>query len=788
MADGARTFTDQDSGDLILDDGVAGFETADVGPHFENLITSVVPSSVVDDLSSMLTEQISWDQDGRTEWETNLAKNVELLGLGPESAADSDDAYENADTSDSPLMLTALLRFQSKALSAMLPMPDRVCRTESAIDLDAVEDPKEAEQLREDIDSAGRRVEKFVADYLLNGNQSYRSETDRLLYECGMHGVGVRKVYNDLSREAMPTRVKQVDINRIILSYDTKSFTCGRITEVIDMPTPDLIRNLRNGTFTARDISIEDGGESEGPLTEAEDRIFGYTSGTMREGDSHRIYEVRMELFLEGDPHPKGLARPYIITIHAASQTILSLRRNWQQGDLDESPIECYVAYLFHSGKNAVSAMGLGHILSNVTRSLRKAQRRGLEAAYLQNHPSGYKLSNMKIREGSSKVVQGEFVDVDTPTNDIRSAIMLHPFQGPSQGLLALADKMEQNGRELGGIAAIDFSSLMKSGVAAGPAMAAYDESNEFQTAIHSRLYHGHATEMRLIMDRLREVYAGRPVPYGVNSVLLPEDLTMVNLLPIMRPSQISRQRQILEAHTIYEMSTAAPDIIDRRKAIEDYVRAMGKPDVSEYILPDPSEEKPEPSDPLTEYTMVLNGTPIRAGISQNHQAHIDSHASQMRMLQTSSLAVEQGMAAQAALSAHIAEHMGLQMSVDVAARIGMPLDQMVQIPPEMEGQIAEQIAQGIAAIEQERTPAEQAQESRSQVEQIKGQNQQSLEQIKHRQAMELEKLKAAHAAQLQQQRDDAAMERAEQDDDSALAIAQLPNRNSAPTRSGGLS
>lgn len=788
MADGARTFTDQDSGDLIIDDGSeAQVPQVDGQNHFANLVVAGIDRNVIDNLSSMLTEQISWDQESRVGWEEQLADNTELLGLGPESEKDADQEYENSDTSDSPLMLTALLRFQSKALSAILPMPDRVCRTEGALDLDAIEDEAQREEMREAVDAASLRVEKFLADYLLKRNQPYRSDTDRLLYECGMHGVGLRKVYNDLSRQMNQTRVEQLDINKLILSYDTKSFTCGRLTEIIDMPTPDLIRNLRNGTFAPASLSTG-GDEPVGSLTEAEDRIFGLTSGSMRDGDTHRLYEVRMDLFLDADPHPQGLARPYIVTIHAASQEILSLRRNWQEGDPDETPIEAYVAYLFHSGKNAVSAMGLGHILANVTRALRRAQRRGLEAAYLQNHPSGYKLSSMKIRDGSSKVVQGEFVDVDTPTNDIRAAIMLHPFDGPSQGLMALADKMEQNGRELGGIAAIDFSQLMKAGVAAGPAMAAYDESNEFQTAIHSRLYHAHATEMRLIMDRLREVYAGKPVPFGVNSVLHPEDLTMVDLLPIMKPSQISRQRQILEAHAVMEIANAAPDIVDRRKAIEDYVRAMGKADISDYLLPDPNETPPEPMDPITEYNMTLGGQPIRAGIQQNHQAHIDAHASQMRMLQNSQLPIDNGEAVMAMLAAHIAEHMGMQLTVDVAQKLGIPVEQLAQIPPEAEAQIAGQIAGAIAEIEAERRPPEQQGESRVEVEMVKQQGQQGLADLKHQQAMELEQLKARHASELQRQRDEAEMERAVQDDETAIEIAGMKDRNNAPTRAGGIS
>jgi len=785
MADGARTFTDQDSGDLIIDGGQEQTEQKDM-PHFGNLSDGVITPRNLDILSSTITELVAWDESEREKWEELLAENTKLLGLGPETEADNVED-ENSDTSDHPLMLTALLRFQSKALSALLPAPDRVCRTECALDLDMIEDETQRDDVREASDEAGRRVEKFFADYLLKRHKTYREDTDKILYDCGMHGMGIRKIYNDFSRAKSVTRVEHVDLSKLVLSYDTKSFTCGRITEIIDMPTPDLIRNITNGTYRSTTLSSAMV-DLATPLVEAEDRVHGLDSGAVREGETHRIYEVAMELFLSDDQHPKGLARPYIITIHAATQEILSLRRNWQEGDEDEEAIERYVGYIFQTGKNAVNAMGLGQILSNSTRALRRAQRRGLEAAYLQNHPSGFKLSSMKIRDDGAKIIAGEFVDVDTPTNDIRSALMLHPFQGPSQGLMTLADKMEQNGRELGGIAAIDFSQLMKAGVAAGPAMAAYDESTEFQTAIHSRLHHSHASELRLIMDRMREVHGSNPIPFGVNSTLQSGDLTLVDLTPIMRPNQTSRQRQILEASAMMDLASAHPDIIDLRRAVEDYVKAVGKPDVSLYILPDPSEEPPEPRDPVSEYMGILNGMPVRAGMHQNHQAHIDAHAAQMRMVGTSQLPIEKGEAAMAMLAAHIAEHMGMQMIADVASRLGIPAEQFGQITPEMEAQLAPVMAEQIAAIEAERAPPEERGESKVEVEMVKGQNTQAIKALEHQQAVELAELKAQHERALQTQRDEAAMDRSIQDDETALEIAAMKDRNTAPTRAGGIS
>jgi hypothetical protein len=435
--------------------------------------------------------------------------------------------------------------------------------------------------------------------------------------------------------------------------------------------------------------------------------------------------------------------------------------------------------------------IGLGQIMRQATKALRKAQRRGLAAAYLQNHPSGFKLSNLSIRDSDTKVKHGEFIDVDSPTGDIRAALMLHPFQGPSPGLLTMSDKMEQNARELGGIASIDFAQLMKSGVAAGPAMAAFEELTEFQTSVQRRLYKAHRKELEVIHDRMQMIFGNKVVPFGEDQQLQPGDLMMVKVLPYMRPGQASRQRQILEAQAIWDMGTTSPDLINRRLAGENLIGALGSPDAAELIIPDKAAEEVVPADPISEYAGLLAGMPLKAGPGQNHQAHIDTHAVQMEMLKVSQLPIERGDLAAATLAAHIAEHMGLQLMVEVSSRIGVPLEQMgPEMPPEMELQLAPLIAQAVAAIEAERRPpnpddgklaVEQVRrEGAKEREIIKGQAVLTKTQITARQAREIELLRQRHAVELQEDKDEAAMDREIEDNTVALQIAKLKGSGSA--------
>jgi hypothetical protein len=784
MPDGNITIQYDDEGNIILDTPAPTPAVRPTGPHFSDLSVGI-DEGALNTMATTLTEMISNDERSRHEWEEINAEAWELLGVGPEAEPDEPDEDGSSDTSNSTLLLQGLTRFMSKSMSSLMPSHDEVVNYDLAFDPETIEDKEERRQAVQRAHEAGRRVQRYYTDYFLRRLPSYVEDTEQLLMEMGLNGVGIRKIFTDTTRQPK-VQAAFVPAANIIISYDAKNFRTGRITHRMDMPTPDLIRMIQSGQYRPVGSLVDGDVPQKDKVLEQKDRIVGLSRSYMEGSETHRLYEIHCELFLEQDPHPLGLARPYIVTIHARSMEVLSVVRNWRPNDPTEQRIEHFVGYLYFPGKSAVYGMGLGHLLANTTRALRTAQRRGLEAAYLQNHPSGFKLSNFKVRDDTTKIRSGEFIDVDSPTGDIRSALMMHPFQGPSQGLMALAQQIESNGKQLGGLATQDLDNLMKAGMAAAPAMAAYEENTEFQSSIHARLYRANATELSLIHHRMKEVYGNASVPFGENEMLLPGDLLMVNIKPKMRPGQASKAKAVMEAQATLEISSKMPDIVNRRQAAIEFLRALGKPNLDDLLLPDPNEEPPPPMDPASEYSRVMNGAPIRAGIAQNHMAHITAHSAQMMGMQTSQIPVQQGEAMMAVLAAHIAEHYAMDMLQKVSAATGIPPEMFQQgLPPELENQIAPQIAAVIQQIEAERAPKDGQKNDRIVVEQMKQVAATERETMKQKHDREMAELKGRQALELQRQKDEAAMERAQQDDDTAIEIASMPNRNTAPNNAG---
>lgn len=763
-------------GGIVRDEATGDIIVLPDGPNLPTPITSHT-GNLADDMDDAtrnmigmtLTEELSHDMMGRADWEKLAKRYIDALGLGPESAPD-DYEYEFSDTSDHPLLLKSLTNFQAKALAAIMPSPDTVVNAVPDVDLSRIEDLPTRKMAQKQVDAAVERVREFYTWYLLTALPSYVEDTDQIISDCGLQGAGFRRVVVDRSYTKTPVRPMFVPLEDLIMSYDAKNFRgSGRITHRYSVSASDLVRGMQTGFYRAADV-VAGLTLDRSVVTEARDKLFGMSESMALTSGDHRLYDVFTYLFLANDPHPQMLARPYVVTIHAQTQEVLAIRRNWSAGDPDETPREHFVGYIYSPGRNALTAVGLGALLTNVTMALRKAQRRALDAAYLANHPSGFVASGMSIRDDSTPFTPGELRPVDISNGDIRQSILINPFNGPDAGLLQLYDRMNDSGKDLGNLASIDFASMMKSGIAAGPALAAYDESTEFQTSVHRRLYRGHQMELTIIHEHMREILGGQRVPYGTGKFLEPDDLLMVMIRPAMKPGYVSRQRTLIEAQAVLDLANAAPDIINKREAVERFLSAMGAHGVDALLVPDPAQTPVPPTDPINEYLRLMAGKPIKASPMQNHRAHIDAHKAQLEGLQMSQLPVQAGQLAATLLAAHIAEHEALDLAVNVAAMTGIPIEQFMEgIPPEMEAQIAPQIAQAIIAVEQQRRPKDQV-DPRVEVEQIRAQTKVAVEEMKAQQA------DLARQAQMEITRlkEEAATFRNDMDNKWAVVIAEM--------------
>lgn len=620
--------------------------------------------------------------ESRRRWEDLTKKGLQLLGLGDLDDLEK-DLPEGTQTTGT-MVMAAVQRWSGNMFTECVP-------TDGPVKAEKV-DPNDQD------DDRVRRVEKFFNTYLMDFAPGWQEDHDRTINNSARIGCSFKKVFADPSRGVRAVVIEQIDPENLIVPYSSKAMGTGiPVTHRIPIRERDLRRAMNAGLYLDIDIAPWASGADEGVVEQARRDMAGLSITDAEEEEMHILYERHCYMRLEDDPHPRDLERPYVITVHERSQEVIGIYRNWAPDDPSEHPLDFVPSYIFQPGESGVYGLGLAAILRMAALAVKTGLNEGLVAAHLANKPSGFKAASFSIRGDHQVVPRGEFVDVESPTGDVSKAFAPFPFKGADASLVALIEKLDGDGRELAGLISMNIAEA-SSTTPVGTILAAIDEANVVPASSNRRFYRGFATELRMIQAAaVRAGWGQSQTMLKPGVMLLPGDLDAVNLVPKLRPGALSKTRRILEAQAVLSEAKEAAQLYDAREAHRRYLDALGVENIPA-LLPEPDEAKP--SDPVTEERYALTGKPLKAGLTQHHQAHIQSHAASRKRLGADQTLGDKGVEATSALLAHEVEHHALLLAVQVASALGIPLQVFEQgIPEEVEYQIAPAIAQVMEAL-----------------------------------------------------------------------------------------
>jgi hypothetical protein len=124
--------------------------------------------------------------------------------------------------------------------------------------------------------------------------------------------------------------------------------------------------------------------------------------------------------------------------------------------------------------------------------------------------------------------------------------------------------------------------------------------------------------------------------------------------------------------------------------------------------------------DPVSENMNILNGTPVKAFIEQDHAAHMEVHLAFMNDPKVRQMVGQsvKATAIQGAIEAHIAEHMGFEYRKQLEEQLGVPLPPPDEVlPADIETDIARLSAAGAQKLLQKNTAEAQQQKAKQQQE-----------------------------------------------------------------------
>ncbi len=657
----------------IIDDGsaVVGEEDLPLTSGFNSNLAEILDEGYLQSLSNDLMDKVENDRSSREDWETAYTKGLDLLGFKYEERT---RPFRGAASVNHPVLAQAVTQFQAMAYVELLPS-DGPVRTQ------VVGANNEQLQL------AAERVKEYMNYEITHVMEDYNPEMDQLLFQLPLSGSAFKKVYYDEVQGRATS--KFIPAEDIIVPYGASDLdSCDRISQIVKMSMNDLRKKQVSGFYRDVDLQAYDGDDESG-LQEKMDRIDGVNPNSYQMDDMSELYEMHVDLDLEGfedlnpkDGEPSGIKLPYVVTIDRSSNKVLSVYRNYVEGDPLKRKNEYFVHYKFLPGLGFYG-FGLIHMIGGLTRTATTALRQLLDAGTLSNLPAGYKSRGLRIRDDDQPLQPGEFRDVDAPNGIIREALMPLPYKGPDQVLMQLLGFCVDAAKQFATVADMQTSEIGKSQTPVGTTMALMERGTKVMSAVHKRLHFAQKKEFKLLAKIFK---VALPPVYPFNVQGGPRQIKAVDfddnidILPVSDPNIFSMSQRVTLAQNQLQLAQSNPQMHNLREAYRRMYIALGIKDI-EQILPIPPQ--PQPQDPAMEHSVVLRGAPLQAFPQQNHELHIKAHRTFM-----SSVLVKANPMAVMNLVSHIMQHTSLlatqtvdQAMVEEAEKLRQQFGE--QVPPE---------------------------------------------------------------------------------------------------------
>jgi len=644
---------------------------------FSDNLAEYLDEGELQKIASDLIEMVDADINSRKDWVDMYVKGLDVLGMKYEERT---EPWLGACGVFSTVLTEAAVRFQSETIIETFPAQGPV-KTEIIGAIDKLKE-EAAERVRDDMNYK-----------LTEGMPEYRPEHERMLYSLGLAGAAFKKVYYD------PSMGRQASIfipaEDVIIPYGASSaMTSERVTHIMRKTKNDIRKLQVSGFYLDEDLGDPLQFYTDVEKKKAEDQ--GYN---LSDDDRYQIYEIHVDYDLPGYEDEDGIALPYVITLERGTTKILAIRRNWNEDDEHRLKRQHFVQYTYVPGFGAYG-LGLIHLIGGYARAGTSLIRQLVDAGTLSNLPGGLKTRGLRIKDDDTPINPGEFRDVDVPSGSVKENIMALPYKEPSQVLLALLNQITDEGRRLGSIADMNISD-MSANAPVGTTLALLERQLKTMSAVQARVHYSMKQEFKLLKSIIRdytpESYEYTPVAGTPQAKRA--DYDMVDVIPVSDPNSATMAQRIMQYQAVIQLAQGAPQIYNLPVLHRQMIEVLGIKNADKLV---PIDDDMTPRDPISENMAFLTGKPTKAFIYQDHDAHIAVHTSMMQdpmvMGQIGQNPMAQQM--QAAIMAHVAEHIAFQYRSKIEQRLGATLPKPdIEMPEDIEVQLSKLVAQAAAQL-----------------------------------------------------------------------------------------
>ena len=444
-------------------------------------------------------------------------------------------------------------------------------------------------------------------------------------------------------------------------------------------------------------------------------------SKTYNYDDRHTILEMQVNLDLDGyedmiDGNKSGIALPYVVSIDYPSGIVLSIRRNYYEDDPKKLRRMHFVHYQYLPGLGFYG-FGLIHMVGGLAKSATSILRQLVDAGTLSNLPGGLKSRGLRIKGDDTPIMPGEFRDVDVPGGAIRDNISFLPYKEPSGTLYQLLQNIVEEGRRFASMNDMKVSD-MNNQAPVGTTLALLERNMKVMSAVQARLHASMRKEFEILVGIVKD-FTEPTYPYEMDEeefIKASDFDDRVDVLPVSDPNASTMAQRIMQYQAAMQLASASPEIYNMPELHRQMLETLGIRNVDDII---PNNDDIKPVDPITAVQNLINGVPVQAFITQDHDAHIETIVAAQQnpdVIQK----IEASPTAQSILanaSAYVNQHLTMKFRKQVEEEMGIPLPAEGEpLPADVEKRISDLVAEAAKRVavtsqskaEQERIAAQQ--------------------------------------------------------------------------------
>lgn len=521
------------------------------------------------------------DLGSRSDWEKRMEQAMKLALQVSEA---KNFPWPNASNIKFPLITIAALQYHARSYPVLIGSDTPVkCRVWGE-DKDGTKS-KRAE-----------RVENHMSYQIMEEDESWESETDKVLITQPIIGCAFKKTYYDpIKKHNVSENVLAKDL---VVNYWTKSLdTAPRVTHVLYMSSNDVYERVSRGLWLdmsdQRPVSI-----TYGQLGNAQDKAQGMS---MPEPvDSSTPYEI-LEHHCSYDFDKDGYAEPYIVYMRKDTKQVLRIVARYFTQNIERDskgkilcikPETYFTKYpMIPSPDGGFYDLGFGVLLGPLNDSINTLINQLVDAGTMANTAGGFLSRGIKLRGGNYSFAPLEWKHVDSTGDDLRKGIMPLPVREPSQVLFTLLSLLINYGERIGGAVDILVGQNPGQNTPAETTRTMAEQGMKIFNGIFKRTYRSLRDEFRKLY-RLNQLYLDDKVEYiseaQGSGIALWDDYKgdASDVRPSADPHVVSDSQRMQQAEILSQRAMAVPGY-NRYEVEKKLLKALKVSDI-DLIFPDP--------------------------------------------------------------------------------------------------------------------------------------------------------------------------------------------------------